>query len=67
MLALGHGVEKDENLPKVGQPSHSPQLTSLSQKLNLSKIVADGGTIQKILQVGGGGQHSAIIAVIRAT
>lgn len=52
MLALGHGVERDEALPK---------------KLNLSKVIADGGTVQKLIQVDGGGQHSAIVAVVRST
>jgi len=48
MLALGHGRDKDEPIPK---------------KINFSKLEYKK---MKILQVCGGGQHSAIIAVIES-
>ena len=50
MLALGHGNEKDEKVPK---------------KLNFaSKGSKDNITTISVTQVAGGGQHSAIIGKV---
>lgn len=51
MSALGHGKDGDEMLPK---------------KLNF-KDTKVGGVLTRIVQVDGGGQHSAIIAEIQTT